>query len=135
MKAQLTLADAVSSHPDGTISLLRGGIDKLYVSEGRPCVFKGGLAVRFTSGGSELGRHEFKIRCVNEDGISVGLEASGSFEIGEVGGVSLSFGLEIIFPKPGAYTFTVSVDRAELDTYTLRVRIGTPPQVKPEVSR
>jgi hypothetical protein len=135
MKAQLILADAVSSHPDGTVSLLRGGIDHVTVPEGQPCIFKGGLAARFTAGASEVGRHEFKIKCVNEDGVGVGLEAAGNFEIRQLGGVSLGFSLELIFPRPGAYTFSVSVDRSELDTYTLHVRTGAPPLLKPEAGR
>ncbi len=133
MKATIIVADAVTFNPDGTFSLLRGGIDRVFVPEGRPCTFQGGVVVRFTASASEIGTHEFKISCVNEDGISVGLEASGNFEIKEMGGAVVAFNLQLIFPKPGTYHFTVSADRHELDTYALRVTTGPMPPMSPRL--
>jgi len=132
MKARIIVADAVSVHPDGTFSLLRGGIDRVWAgARGRPIVFNAGIAVQFSAGPGELGRHEFKIACVNEDGNAVAPEVSGNFEIKEPGGVVIGFNMNIVFPKPGRYSFTVSADRNELDYQTITAMEEPPQAIKP----
>lgn len=124
MKAFIFLADAVSSNGDGTFSVLRGGIDRLNVPEGQPCFFRGGFVVRVTAAASELGDHEVRIMCVDEDGVSVMQPVNGRIQIKEPGGACVALNLQLIFPKPGRYTFSATIGKTEVDTCALLVRAG-----------
>ena len=122
MKASIILADAVSANPDGTFSLLRGGIDRVRIPNGQPCVFRGGIVTRVTASTSEIGAHDFKIMCVDDDGVSVMPPLSGKFNIKEAGGAVLAASLQMTFPKPGRYSFSVTINKQELDTQLLSVK-------------
>lgn len=121
MKGFVFLADAVSQNQDGTFSVLRGGIDKLQVPEGQPCVFRGGVVVRVVAAAGEVGDHDVKIMCVNEDGVSVLGPILGQLRINEPGGAGVAFNVHLVFPKPGRYSFTVTVDKHEVDACSLNV--------------
>ncbi len=120
MNATLILADSARTHPDGTFSMLRGGITQLNVSPNNPVFFRGTLLVRIVGTSSESGTHEFKIVCVNEDGAHVGPDFSGSFETPPQGGtVQLSIDMQFVFPRLGHYEFSLSVDRHQLGAWAL----------------
>lgn len=129
MKATLVLADAACAHPDGTFSLLRGGITEVHVPRGRPATFKGALAVRVVGTAGEAGEtHEFKLRCTDEDGHPVAPELTGTFKIPPSGGASQTvISHEIIFPKLGRYVFSVMIDRVEMDSWPLVAREAPTP--------
>lgn len=122
MKAALILADAARVHPDGTFSLLRGGITQLQVAPGKPATFKGSLIVRMIPSAGETGNHKFKMSCVDEDGNAVMPEVSGGFNVASppLDAINLAFDFMVTFPKLGTYQFAIVVDQSELDTWVLR---------------
>lgn len=123
MKVTLILADAASTHPDGTFSLLRGGITKVNVPKNQPITFKGALVARISGDGSEAGNHDFKMICVDEDGNLVGQEFTGSFSLPPQGGHgNLVVNLQYLLPRLGRYEFLFSVDKHRLDSWPLEAR-------------
>jgi hypothetical protein len=112
VKAILLLCDAASSHPDGTFSLLRGGITECYAPADKPVVFDGAVVVRIVGSPAESGSHEFRLQVVNEDGHSVAPKVEGSFHVPSAGGaVQLVLNIQLVFPKHGRYEFSISVDK------------------------
>ncbi len=115
------IADAARAHPDGTFSLLRGGIDRLTVAEGQPLRMRGSILGRITGSINEAGPHTFRIRVVNEDGQQVAPEINGSFNVPEGGGsAQLAIDFDFNFPDVGRYTFSLTVDNHESDTWEVR---------------
>src|SRR5262245_48712952 len=105
MKAFILLADAARAHGDGTFSLLRGGIDRVWALRTDPITFQGSIVVRFRASLSESGSHEFKVRVMNEDGESIAQDITGSFNIPEGGGTGQIIGdCSFILPRYGRYT-------------------------------
>ncbi|HXG60479.1 MAG TPA: hypothetical protein VNO22_03815 [Planctomycetota bacterium] len=129
MKGEIIVAEAVSLNQDGTFSLLRGGIDRVWPpAEGRPIVFRGGLVFRMVAGPTELRRHEFRILFVNEDGKPFAPEISGNVDFTTPGGAVMALGeLQLIFPKPGRYVIAAHVDQQEIASYTLTA-LESPPK-------
>ncbi len=128
MKGEIIVADAVCLNQDGTFSLLRGGIDRVWPpAEGRPIIFTGGLVFRMVAGPTELGRHEFRILFVNEDGKPFAPEVSGNIEIGAPGGGVLALNVQLVFPRPGKYVIAAHVDKQEVASYVLTA-LDAPPQ-------
>jgi len=116
MIARLILADAAVTHPDGTFSLLRGGIDRVEVPPNRPASFRGALLVRIEATVAEKGNHTFKLVCVDEDGNPVMPGMNGSFQVPEKGGnLHLAINFQSVFPKLGRYSFIVTLDGQEKD--------------------
>jgi len=124
VKAQLILADAGSAHPDGTFSLLRGGINEIQVPPNHPVRFKGALIARVVGSRGEAGRHEFRISCLNEDGAVVpSSEVSGTLEIPPQGGVTqIVVDLSLLLPRLGRYEFSIAVDKHQLDAWPLEAK-------------
>ena len=128
MRAFLVLSDTARAHSDGTFSLLRGGIGNVQTPSNQAIQFRGSVVARITGNMSEAGSHEFMIRILNEDGQPVAPDMGGTFNVPEGGGagnVVADFGL--ILPQPGRYTFALSVDRHEIDTWEIRAE-EAPPQ-------
>ncbi|RKY17313.1 MAG: hypothetical protein DRP63_03925 [Planctomycetota bacterium] len=120
MKAKLLLADAAVGHPDGTFSLLRGGINRVEVPPNRPASLAGALLIRIEATPSEKGEHTFKLVCIDEDGRSILPDMTGKFSIPDQGGsVNIVIKLQVVFPRLGRYTFAVSVDGQELDVWLI----------------
>lgn len=129
MKAVLILADAATAHPDGTFSLLRGGVSETGVPKNRPAMFRGALVVRITSARGEAGAHSFKLSCVDEDGAPVAQELSGNFDTPQQGGtVQFVWDLQLILPRLGRYEFNITVDKIQLDSWTLAAKELALPQ-------
>lgn len=128
MKGEIIVADAVSLNQDGTFSLLRGGIDRVWPpAEGHPIIFRGGLVLRMVAGPTELGRHEFRILFVNEDGKPFAPEISGNVDIATPGGAVMALNVQLMFPKPGRYVIAAHVDKQEVASYTLTA-LEAPPK-------
>jgi len=70
MKGTLLLAEAATTHPDGTVSVLRAGITHVW-AQVAPMQFQGMIVVRFVSDIGDQGPHSFDLRCFDEDGGSV----------------------------------------------------------------
>lgn len=123
MEATLILADAATGHPDGTFSLLRGGITELHIKPNTPPVFRGALVARILVEPSEAGKHSFKIVCTNDDGHLIGREFEGEFGVAKGGGaVNLTLTMQVPFPCVGRYTFAIAVDSRQLDSWTIEAK-------------
>ena len=123
MKAQLIMADAATTHPDGTFSLLRGGISQINIPRNSPIVFRGALAARISASPSERGAHTFRVVCADQDGGLIGHEMTGNFSIAPEGGAGcVVVMIELILPRLGKYQFSLSVDGHEMDTWPLEAK-------------
>jgi len=119
MKASLMLAEYATAHPDGTVSVLRGGISHVW-GEGGPVALEGRFVVRIVHDPGDMGPHQFDLRCLDEDGGPVLPPLSGHFETPRGGGLTnfiLGFGVN--FPKLGRYEFVLRVDNVQLDTWVV----------------
>jgi len=125
LKAILILSDAASSHPDGTFSLLRGGISEINVPKNRPAAFKGALVARITASAAEAGVHEVKVRCINQDGGSIIPDVTAQFNVPDNGGVvHIVMEMAILFPSLGKYEFSIAVDKHEMDTWPIEAKLA-----------
>src|SRR5262245_42940969 len=123
MKAFILLADAASAHPDGTFSLLRGGITEVNVPMGQALVFHGAFVVRIVGTLADAGQHTMAIKVITEDGKSVAPDVQGQFAIPAGGGATqVVASFNMVLPAYGKYVFWLSVDRAEADSWEMRVR-------------
>ena len=121
MKATLLLCDAASAHPDGTFSLLRGGITDVNVPPNRPVVFRGALVARITGTRGEAGKHRFRIVCLTEDGAEVAPPVEGDFDVPKAGGnANICLSLQMALPRIGEYEFSIMVDGHQLDVWPLK---------------
>ena len=134
MKAKLILAAAATGHPDGTISMLRAGITHVW-GDKPPIPLKATLVVRIESELSDMGNHDFDIKCMDEDGQQALPPLKGKFAVPQGGGVNnLILGLAVAFQKHGRYVFFVRVDNVELDSWTIAVG-SRPPKKEQEHER
>jgi hypothetical protein len=129
VKARLLLAEAATSHPDGTISMLRAGITNVW-GDKPPVNLQASLITRIEADLGDVGNHKLEIMCMDEDGKEVMPKLDGQFQVARGGGhnnILLNFGFG--FPGFGLYTFVVRVDGVQYDTWTLRAA-QTPPQAQ-----
>lgn len=121
MKGRLILAEAATAHNDGTISMLRAGINSVKAAK-LPIILKGALVASIFAEASERGTHNFELSCLDEDGGDRMPTIKGSFEVPQTGGNN---NLIIAFSKKlegwGAYQFNLLIDRQEQDSFTLMV--------------
>ena len=121
IKAGMTLAEAATSHPDGTVSMLRAGITHAWGPQ-VPVPLQGVLVVRIEGELSDEGPHRFDMRCMDEDGAGALPTIEGQFRVPQGGGSnSLTVGISVSFKKFGKYVFVVRVDNVELDRWTITV--------------
>jgi hypothetical protein len=132
MNARLLLAEAATSHPDGTISMLRAGITNVW-GEKPPVNLQASLVTRIEAGLADAGTHQVEILCIDDDGKEVMPKLSGQFQVARGGGhnnIILNFG--VAFPAFGNYTFVVRIDNEQYDTWTLHAAAApstpTPPR-------
>ena len=119
MIGRLILGEASTSHPDGTFSLLRGGITIVY-GESAPFAFKGALVVCLESDIGDQGSHRFDVTCMDEDGGEALPKLEGGFDVGKKGAVStFNLGINTKLKKKGRYVFVLRVDNVQRDTWTL----------------
>jgi len=86
-----------------------------------PLHFRGSLVVRIVGTSSDEGVHEFRLRILNEDGKPIAPDISGSVRIPLGGGGAVFVAdFALVLPGYGRYTFSLLVDRHELDTCQLR---------------
>ena len=126
MKARLLLAEAATSHPDGTFSVLRAGVTNVW-GDKPPVNLQASLVTRIDADLGDVGDHRIEIMCMDEDGKEVMPKLDGQFAVARGGGhnnILLNFGFG--FPAFGLYTFVVRVDGMQYDTWTLKAS-PTPP--------
>jgi uncharacterized protein DUF6941 len=111
MKLTLLLAEAATTHPDGTVSILRAGINRA-VNHTAPIPLAAALVARVDGDINEgASNHKFSVRLFNEDGRDVIPKVEGGFVLPpEWGAVNLVFNLQAAFPKHGRYSFHLNVD-------------------------
>jgi len=111
MKLTLLLAEAATTHPDGTVSILRAGINRA-VNHKAPIPLAAALVARVDGDVNEGGsNHRFTVRLLNEDGRDVIPKVEGGFVLPQDwGAVNLVFNLQAAFPKHGRYAFHLNVD-------------------------
>ena len=127
MRAQLTLAEAAASHPDGTMSILRAGFDRVF-GDRAPYPLNAALVIRIKSEMGDVGKHRFDIKGLDQDGASILPALEGEFEVAKGGGTSaFILGMHVVFEKAGTYVFVLRVDNVQLDDWTVHVgqRPGT----------
>jgi hypothetical protein len=112
MKVNLLLAESGVVHPDGTFSVLRGGINKVAAPK-PPVPLMGVLAIRFEIEPAEGGaNHAFEISAMDEDGKEIAPRLSGQFNAPKGGGFSnLLLSFQMLFPRFGRFVFNVTVDK------------------------
>jgi hypothetical protein len=127
VKAHLTLADAASPHPDGTISMLRSGINQFW-GQSLPISISGALVIRIETNLGDFGNHQFDLRCFDTDGAMVIAPLEGQFSAprGE-GVVNLVLGVSARLPKFGRYEFVLRIDNHQQDTWTFTATALQPP--------
>jgi len=131
VKARLLLAEAATSHPDGTFSVLRAGVTNVW-GEKPPVNLQASLVTRIEADLGDVGDHRIEIMCMDEDGKEVMPKLEGNFQVARGGGhnnILLNFGFG--FPAFGIYTFVVRVDGVQYDTWTLRASQAPPGQGMP----
>ncbi len=126
MKAQMILADAASAHPDGTISMLRAWINRIWGST-PPFLLRGALAIRIEGEIGDQGKHSFDLKCLDLDGQEALPKVEGEFEVPKGGGAaSLVLNLQAAFKQPAKYLFVLRVDRVQLQEWPIEVCVRTP---------
>ena len=124
MKGILLLADSATAHPDGTVSMLRMGITRLWVQPKTPgpFAFRGSLIARITGDLGDAGQHNFDLKCLDEDGEEVAPAIAGSVNLAKEGGeANLIVNMAVALPRIGKYVFVIRVDNFQLDSYDFRV--------------
>lgn len=123
MRANITLADHATIHPDKTFSLLRGGINQVYAEEGKPAILKCTMIARIDLELGEKGGdgREITLRWIDADGTSIGADLTSHFPVSkEANSITLFIEMQIALPKPGAYVFCIIVDKHQVGSYTVR---------------
>lgn len=115
------LAEYASSHPDGTFSMLRAGLNRLHV-EKIPAPFRATLVARMETDIADAGEHRFDIRCVDVDGKEVLPTQQGQFQAPQGGSnINLIIGISAAIPKLGVFVFYLRIDNVEVDSWTVTV--------------
>jgi hypothetical protein len=111
MKVMLLLGEAAAAHPDGTVSILRAGINRVSGPK-LPVLLMGVLVVKIEGEAAESGDHTIKIRIIDSDGNDIAPKLDGNFTVGPRGGSSqLILNFRMSFPKYGRYEFSTIIDK------------------------
>ncbi len=121
------VAEAAATHQDGTISLLRAGINRVWKPE-PPVPLNGAVVIRLDAAPSESGQHNFEVRLMDDDGRDVAPRIDGNMQVPTGGGTThVVINFHVSFPKFGRYTFSVNVDRVVYQTWTIEASSPPPP--------
>jgi hypothetical protein len=127
MDAFLLLADAASQHPDGTFSVLRAGVDRVF-GPAEPVQFRGALIARVKATLNETGEHAFSLRCTDFDGTAVMPPIQGRFLVPQHGGgMQFVVNCALQLPRFGQYAFSLLIDGQEQDFWHLTAVRTEPP--------
>jgi hypothetical protein len=111
VEALVLLAEAATVHPDGTFSLLKGGIHRLH-SHKFPVTFGGTMLLRLQCHPAESGEHKVVIRFMDEDGRDVASKMETQFCVPEGGGFfNWVIKMMINVPAEGRYSFDIVINR------------------------
>ena len=122
MKVTLLLGSAATGHEDGTVSILRAGINRI-TNPSLPVRFMAALVVKIDAEAAESGDHSVKIRIIDEDGKDIAPTLNGNFKVGTHGGTSnIILNFRIVFPKYGRYEFSTVIDKVVYGSLSVTVR-------------
>lgn len=121
MKGRLLFAESASAHNDGTVSILRAGINRVTASA-PPVLLRGAIVATIHALASERGTHSFEINCINEDGVNRLPPINGTFETPPTGGTN-NIIVSISHPAKdfGTYQFNLVIDRLEHDSVSVNL--------------
>lgn len=121
MKGRLIFADSATGHNDGTVSMLRAGINRVRTSE-TPIPLRGTLVATIDAEASERGHHEVEVNCIDEDGNNRLPSVKMSFDVPKGGGRNnLIIAINKRVTEFGVYQFNLVIDRHEVDSLLLRI--------------
>jgi len=130
----ILLCGAATPHPDGTFSLLRGGIDVWGVPS-FPAPVQFGLIVIFELSSTEVGgTHCVELDVIDEDGKKIVPQAKIPFTIPARANTTrykfnLVIGNSVIqIPKTGTYSVHVGVDGRDLSSTEFQIVQASTPQ-------
>jgi len=78
VKVTLLLGEAATAHPDGTVSILRAGINRVWGPK-LPVPLIASLVVKIDAEPVESGSHLVDIRIIDTDGKDIAPRLSGNF--------------------------------------------------------
>lgn len=121
MKPTLILADSASPNPDGTYSLLRGGLNEVRIPSGAPIIFHGSLLARLEATPEEKGTYEVSITFRSDNGEPIGKEPKMKFEVGAVrpSVLNIVMDMRMKLPKLGRYEISMIVGDKKVDSLSL----------------
>lgn len=111
MDTQLIVSESASGHPDGTFSVLRGGITRIWGPPDKPVKLDLALVVRVSFEASEHGDHKVSVALRDRDGKRVMPAISGNITVPEraVSAPPLIIRMQGMLAH-GQYEFDVAVD-------------------------
>lgn len=130
----IVLCESATRHPDGTFSLLRGGIDN-WMAQQFPVTIPFTFVVTIELSLSETDQmHIAGLDIVDEDGNRLVPQAKIQFSTPRIAQMTkfknnIMGNINLAVPKPGRYSIDVSVDGAQLASYEFQV-IQAPAQAK-----
>jgi hypothetical protein len=127
MRAYLTLAESASTHPDGTVSVLRSGINSVSTCNDGPVAQEGVLFGRIETEPKDAGIHKFEIRAADSAGIEFLPRLQGELEAPQGGGfINLILRISFVLPTSGKYEFTLLVGEQPITAWGLTCSVRTP---------
>lgn len=111
---------------DGTISLLRAGIDRIG-GPALPIPLQATLVARVQGEIGDQGPHMVELRCMNQDGATVLPRIQGNIDIPQGGGAAnLVFRLDVEFKEAGRLTWYLRIDQQIADELPMIVEVISP---------
>ena len=126
MEVMLIVAQAGARHADGTFTLLRGGITRVWGK--LPVNLTGCALLRIVADPAESGPHDWRLCVIDLDGKDVVPPVDGKFEVPKGGGEAPSpLQFSINFPTYGQFSFRVTVDKKTEVRWPMTVAEAPPP--------
>ena len=122
----IILCESATRHPDGTFSLLRGGIDN-WMPQQFPVTIPFTFVITIELSLSETDQtHTAGLNIVDEDGTRLVPQANIQFSSAKAGQLTtfknnIMGKIDLTVPKPGRYSMDVSVDGNQLASYEFQV--------------
>lgn len=125
MKAHIIIAEAGSSHSDGSFSLLKAGTTEVTMSPTDTVGMETAIAIWVRGDSNDYGNHTFRLQLVDSAGGAVGPDVTGSFSLTReqpMAHTLLRCALD--GPRFGDFTFIIRIDEKPLDTWPFRISVA-----------
>lgn len=108
--ATMIFSEHVSPNQDGTVTILRAGINNVW-RDTLPVPLQGALLVRIIADQADDGEHLLEIKLLDAQDKDAGLSASGRLGVrGHGGAIMLSLLCDVLLPAYGKYRFVTYLD-------------------------